>query len=136
MLEDQGYETILEVARPESTPESVVVSRTPLLIGRGSDTGNHLVLEDPRISRRCAAIVEIDGGHLLEDLGNGVGIWVNGHRTSHKRLVDGGVIEFGLEDSTKVVFRRRPAQKFVENMLRSEERRVGKERRYRGSPYH
>jgi phosphoserine phosphatase RsbU/P len=117
MLEDQGYETILEVARPESTPESVVVSRTPFLIGRGSDTGNHLVLEDPRISRRCAAIVEIDGGHLLEDRGNGLGIWVNGRRTSQKMLVDGDVIEFGLEDSTKVVFRRRPAQKFVENML-------------------
>jgi hypothetical protein len=39
MLENQGFETILEVARPERAPESVVVSRTPFLIGRGSDTG-------------------------------------------------------------------------------------------------
>jgi len=37
----------LEVAGPKKAPESVVVSQTPFLIGRGSDTGNHLVLEDP-----------------------------------------------------------------------------------------
>src|ERR1017187_5563331 len=117
MLEDQGYETILEVARPESTPESVVVSETPFLIGRGSDTGNHLALDDPRISRRCAAVVTIDGGYLLEDRGNGLGVWVNGRKIAQKMLADGDVIEFGLEDSPKVVFRRRPAQKFVENML-------------------
>src|SRR5258708_32609187 len=117
MLEDQGYETILEVARPESTPESVVVSQTPFLIGRGSDTGNHLVLEDPRISRRCAAIVEIDGGYVLEDRGHRHGIWVNGRQIAQKMLTDGDAIEFGLEDSPKIVFRRRPAQHFVESML-------------------
>jgi len=117
MNADQGYETILELTRPESAPESVVVSRTPFLIGRGSDTGNHLVLDDPRISRRCAAIVEIDGGYLLEDRGNGNGVWVNGRRVSQKMLVDGDAIEFGLEDSPKIVFRRRPAQHYVESML-------------------
>jgi sigma-B regulation protein RsbU (phosphoserine phosphatase) len=117
MIEDQGYETILEVARPESATESVVVSRSPFLIGRGSDTGNHLVLEDPRISRRCAAIVVVDGGYLLEDRGHRHGIWVNGRRIAQKMLVDGDAIEFGLEDSPKIVFRRRPAQQLVESML-------------------
>ena len=79
-LKIQEYETILEVTRPDSAPESVAVSRTPFLIGRGSDTGNHLVLEDPRISRRCAAIEEVDGDYLLKDRGHRPGIWVNGRR--------------------------------------------------------
>jgi len=61
MSDYSGYETILEVARPDKAPESVAVTPTPFLIGRGIDTGNHLVLEDPRISRRCAVIEEVDG---------------------------------------------------------------------------
>jgi phosphoserine phosphatase RsbU/P len=117
MPEGQGYETILEVARIEGAPKSVLISQTPFLIGRGSDTGNHLVLEDPRISRRCASIVEVDGGYLLEDRGHRSGIWVNGHKVAQKMLVDGDAIEFGLEDSPKIVFRRRPAQHYVKTML-------------------
>jgi len=117
MVEDQGYETILEVERPGGAPESIVVSQTPFLIGRGSETGNHLVLEDPRISRRCAVIVEVDDGYLLEDRGHRLGIWVNGSRIAQKILVDGDAIEFGLEDSPKIVFRRRPSQHYVNSML-------------------
>jgi phosphoserine phosphatase RsbU/P len=117
MLENLGYETILEVTRPESAPESVVVSRTPFLIGRGSDTGNHLVLDDPRISRRCAALEEVDGGYLLKDRGHRQGIWVNGRRIAQMMLMDGDAIEFGLENSPKIVFRRRTAEHYVENML-------------------
>src|SRR6266568_2685601 len=117
MLENQENETILEVSRPESAPESVVVSRTPFLIGRGSDAGNHLVLEDPRISRRCAVIEEVDGGYLLKDRGHRPGIWVNGHRIVQIMLSDGDLIEFGLENCPKIVFRRRPAEHYVENML-------------------
>jgi phosphoserine phosphatase RsbU/P len=117
MLEDHGYEAVLEVVRPECAPESVVVSRTPFFIGRGSDTGNHLVLEDPRISRRCAAIVEVDGGYLLKDRGYRHGIWVNGRRIAQVILVDGDTIGFGLENSPKIVFRQRAAQQFVESML-------------------
>ena len=117
MLENLGYETILEVTRPESAPESVVVPRTPFLIGRGSDTGNHLVLDDPRISRRCAALEEVDGGYLLKDRGHRQGIWVNGRRIAQMMLMDGDAIEFGLENSPKIVFRRRTAEHYVENML-------------------
>ena len=117
MAEHQGNETILEVARPDRAPESVVVSRTPFLIGRGSDTGNHLVLEDPRISRRCAAIEEVDGDYLLKDRGHRHGIWVNGCRISQKILMNGDAIEFGLENSPKIVFRRKPAEHYVESML-------------------
>jgi phosphoserine phosphatase RsbU/P len=117
MLENQEYETILEVTRPESAPESVVVSQTPFLIGRGSDTGNHLVLEDPRISRRSAALEEVDGGYLLKDRGHRHGIWVNGRRIAQIMLMDGDTIEFGLENSPRIVFRHRPSEQYVESML-------------------
>ena len=113
----QEFETILEVAQPESAPESIVVSRTPFLIGRGSDTGNHLVLEDPRISRRCAVIEEVDGGYLLKDRGHRPGIWVNERRIVQIMLTDGDTIELGLENGPKIVFRRRPAEHYVESML-------------------
>jgi sigma-B regulation protein RsbU (phosphoserine phosphatase) len=117
MLENQEFETILEVAQPNRATESVVVSRTPFLIGRGSDAGNHLVLEDPRISRRCAVLEEIDGGYLLKDRGHRPGIWVNKRRIVQIMLVDGDKIELGLENGPKIVFRRRPAEHYVENML-------------------
>jgi serine phosphatase RsbU (regulator of sigma subunit) len=117
MQEGHGFETVLEVTRPERAPEFVVLTQTPFLIGRGSEGGNHLLLEDPRISRRCAAIVEADGGYLLEDRGHRHGIWVNGQRIAQKMLADGDSIEFGLEDSPKVVFRQKPLQQTVESML-------------------
>ena len=117
MSDYSGYETILEVARPDKAPESVAVTPTPFLIGRGIDTGNHLVLEDPRISRRCAVIEEVDGEFVLKDRGQRPGIFVNGRRIAQKVLMDGDAIEFGLENCPTLVFRRKPAAQFVENML-------------------
>jgi serine phosphatase RsbU (regulator of sigma subunit) len=110
MLERNGNEAVLEIARPDRAPEKVTVTHTPFLIGRGADTGNHLQLEDPRISRRCAAILQADEGYLLEDRGNGHGVWVNGRRISKKILVEGDAIEFGVDDSPRIVFRHRATQ--------------------------
>jgi sigma-B regulation protein RsbU (phosphoserine phosphatase) len=117
MQEGHGFETVLELTRPERAPMLVVIKQTPFLIGRGSEGGNHLLLDDPRISRRCAAIVEADGGYRLEDRGHRQGIWVNGRRIAQQMLSDGDTIEFGLEDSPKVVFRQKPLQQTVESML-------------------
>lgn len=115
-------EAVLEVVCPGYGPEVAAVTHTPFLIGRGSDSGNHLLLEDPRISRRCAAIVEVDGGYRLEDRGHRHGIWVNGQKIAQRMLAHGDTIEFGLEDSPRVVFRVREAQNTVESMLT----RIGK----------
>ena len=112
-----GFETVLEVARIDRAIETVPLNQSPFLIGRGTDVGNHLLLDDPRISRRCAAILQADGGYVLEDRGHRHGIWVNGHRVAQKMLADGDSIEFGLEDSPKIVFRLRPAEQAVESML-------------------
>ena len=111
------HEAVLEVFSPGFAPEVAPVTHTPFLIGRGSDTGNHLLIEDPRISRRCAAIVEADGGYRLEDRGHRQGIWVNGQKIAQRMLAHGDTIEFGLEDSPRIVFRMREAQHAVESML-------------------
>jgi len=117
MSEYSGYEATLELVLPDKAPESITVSQTPFLIGRGSENGNHLVLEDPRISRRCAVIEEEFGDYFLKDRGHKSGIWVNGRRVGQKILMDGDTIELGVENSPKIVFRLRPTEHFVENML-------------------
>lgn len=115
-------EAVLEVFCPGCAPEVAAITHTPFLIGRGSDTGNHLLLEDPRISRRCAAIVETGEDYRLEDRGHRHGIWVNGQRIAQRILAHGDTIEFGLEDSPRIVFRLREPQNSVEKLLT----RIGK----------
>jgi phosphoserine phosphatase RsbU/P len=117
MLEGQGNETVLELVRPNHAPEVITITQTPFLIGRGADTGNHLQLDDPRISRRCAAIVQADEGYLLEDRGNGNGVWVNGRRITKKILVDGDSIEFGVDDTPKILFRQLANNQEVDSVL-------------------
>jgi serine phosphatase RsbU (regulator of sigma subunit) len=112
-----GSETVLEVAGPGAAPEFVPITQTPFLIGRGGETGNHLQLKDPRISRSCAAIVRADGGFRLEDRGHRQGLFVNGLRLERKMLEDGDVIEFGLEDSYRITFHTALEQQSVESML-------------------
>ena len=70
-------ETLLEVAFPGRPHDFVPISQSPFLIGRGSDSGNHLQLDDRRISRRCAAIVAGETGYRIEDRGHRQGIYVN-----------------------------------------------------------
>jgi phosphoserine phosphatase RsbU/P len=98
-------------------PEFVPVSITPFLLGRGAEGGNHLVLEDPRISRNCAAIVKEDGAFHIEDRGQRHGVFVNGIRTERRDLHDGDVIGFGLDDSYRITFHSGPTEDTVESML-------------------
>ncbi len=97
-------ETVLEVAFPGRPHEFVPITESPFLIGRGSETGNHLQLDDRRISRRCAAIVTLQSGWKLQDLGHRQGVFVNGEKVDRRDLHDGDVIQFGLEDGCEIVF--------------------------------
>jgi phosphoserine phosphatase RsbU/P len=99
---DQG--TVLEVAFPGRPHEFVTVTQSPFLVGRGSETGNHLQLDDRRISRRCIALVTREDGYLLEDLGHRQGVFVNGEKVARKTLHDGDLIQFGLEDCCEIIF--------------------------------
>jgi len=110
-------ETILEVVIPGLPHQFVPVTKSPFLIGRGSDSGNHLQLEDRRISRKCAAIVTGQDGYRLEDRGHRQGIFVNGKQVEQKTLQDGDVIQFGIEDGCEIIFHSAAAQSSIESML-------------------
>src|SRR5437879_12588848 len=92
-------EVVLEVVSPDGARRYVRVTQTPFLIGRGAETGNHLQLSDRRISRNCAAIVIEANRFYLEDRGQRRGLFVNGEKVESRKLQNGDVITFGLEDS-------------------------------------
>ena len=110
-------ENALEVISPDQTSRVVRISGSPFLIGRGDETGNHLPLADPRISRQCAAIISDIRGCLLEDRGYRRGIFVNGKKIDQHVLAHGDVITFGLEGSYEIIFRAPNADKSIQSVL-------------------
>lgn len=97
-------EVLLEVIAPDGSRQLVRVAQSPFLIGRGTETGNHLQLSDKRISRQCAALVYADGQFCLEDRGQRRGLYINGEKIASRALCEGDVVSFGLEDSYELVF--------------------------------
>src|SRR6266576_930482 len=100
-----GEDAVLEVVSPDGGRRYVRVTQLPFLIGQGAETGNHLQLSDRRISRNCAAIVIEANRFYLEDRGQRRGLFVNGEKVESRKLQNGDVITFGLEDSYEILFR-------------------------------
>jgi hypothetical protein len=69
----------------------------------GSVGGNSIVLADPAVSKKHAAIRRLGGQYELADLGSTNGIYVNGHKMPKKALVTGDIVRIG---NTEAVFRR------------------------------
>lgn len=107
----------LEVRSPDGTQSYVRLTDLPFLIGRGSDTGNHLQLTDPRISRRCCALFLEGAVWYVEDRGHHRGIFLNGNRVQRSRMQLGDVLTFGLDDSYQVVLRSAADEESVERLL-------------------
>ncbi len=96
-------QTFVEVIAPDQSRQTITVTHSPFLIGRG-ETDNSVALTDGRISRHCAAIVKGDSGYRVEDLGNRYGVFVNGAKVQQQPLRDGDMIGFGIDDSYHIVF--------------------------------
>ena len=112
----------LDVVFPDRPVQAVPLSQFPFLIGRGKENGNHLSLNDMRISRNCAAIVLRESAIFVEDRGQREGIFVNGHVTKSRQLAHGDKIRLGTDDDCQLVFRQPPAtitQEIAETKLRS-----------------
>jgi sigma-B regulation protein RsbU (phosphoserine phosphatase) len=109
--------TILEVVAPDGSRSVVPVSESPFLIGRGGESGNHLQLDDRRISRQCAVIHSADGRYMIENKGQRWGIFVNGEKITNRVLRDGDVISFGLDGSYEVIFRSSSADTSILDIL-------------------
>jgi phosphoserine phosphatase RsbU/P len=107
----------LDVKSPDGSQAVVRVEELPFLIGRGIDSGNHLQLSDPRISRRCCAIVSEPDGWYLEDRGHHRGVFINGSRIQRARLQSGDVVTFGLDDSYEIAVRSDANESTVAGLL-------------------
>ncbi|HEV2234894.1 MAG TPA: FHA domain-containing protein, partial [Terriglobia bacterium] len=97
-------EAFLEVVDPRGDHREVAVTQTPFLIGRGMEGGNHLQLDDKRISRSCAALIYADGEFRLEDRGQRLGIFVNEEKIKAQTLSDGDIISFGATGTIQLIF--------------------------------
>jgi serine phosphatase RsbU (regulator of sigma subunit) len=99
-------EAVLEVIAPDGNRSVMPINRSPFLIGRGADTGNHVQLADRRISRQCAALIFDGRSFRLEDRGQKRGLFINGLKAAESAtLRDGDSISFGLPDSYELIFR-------------------------------
>jgi pSer/pThr/pTyr-binding forkhead associated (FHA) protein len=61
----------------------------------GTRPDNHVVVDDPAVSERHAAIIPVGNDHILEDLQSVGGTFVNGARVSRHILQHGDVIKLG-----------------------------------------
>jgi phosphoserine phosphatase RsbU/P len=66
---------------------------SPCLVGRGPL--NHVVLDDPRISRQHAKVSPESGGHVVYDLNSANGTYVNDVPVKRKKLEASDVVRFG-----------------------------------------
>ena len=89
----------------------VPISELPFYIGRGTESGNHLTLDDLHISRKCAAICDGPDGLFIEDRGQLNGIFVNGELIRQRTLADGDRIRLGTDDSRQLVYRLHPEER-------------------------
>ena len=112
----------LDVVFSDRPAQVVPISTLPFFVGRGQENGNHLSLDDMRISRNCMAIYGDGSALLLEDRGQREGIFVNGEPVRAHVLADGDRIRLGSDEGCELVFhlsREAAAQKEAETKLRS-----------------
>ncbi|HXW61985.1 MAG TPA: SpoIIE family protein phosphatase [Candidatus Acidoferrales bacterium] len=107
----------LEVRAPDRTCRFVPIAESPFLIGRGTESGKHLQLTEPRISRHCAAINMEGGEYYLEDRGQRSGLFVNGERITRCRLQLGDVITFGFDNFYELTFRTSEPDTTIPDLL-------------------
>ena len=91
----------LIVINPSGNRNKVLIAATPFQMGRQSE--NDLTLRDNRISRAHARII-YDEGYCIEDLESRHGTFVNGERVQRRMLRSSDRIEFGFDDSYKLLF--------------------------------
>jgi serine phosphatase RsbU (regulator of sigma subunit) len=100
-----GFQAWLEIPTMPAPSRDVSISELPFLIGRGHQSGNHLVLDDLRISRRSAAIYTADGSLWIEDRGQMNGVFVNGEKIEKQALHNGDQIRLGIDNDCQLIYR-------------------------------
>ena len=101
-LRATGRLPALAVINPSGNRTRMPLEPLPFTIGRQGD--NNLVLRDNRASRAHARVVAENGDYYVEDLDSRHGVFVNGHRVKRHKLIDADRIDFGFQDSYRLVF--------------------------------
>jgi phosphoserine phosphatase RsbU/P len=101
-LRATGRLPALAVINPSGNRTRMPLEPLPFTIGRQGD--NNLVLRDNRASRAHARIVAENGDYFVEDLDSRHGVFVNGQRVKRHKLTDSDRIDFGFQDSYRLVF--------------------------------
>jgi len=112
----------IDVAFSDRPQQTVPITELPFFIGRGQENGNHLSIDDMRISRKCAAIFAGASGFMIEDRGQREGIFVNGELVNSRSLANGDRIRLGNDDECQLIFRLQSevdTQEKAETKLRS-----------------
>jgi len=81
---------------------NLVVDHFPFTVGRRTD--RDLVLTDPRVSREHAQLRRDNDGVYIEDQNSRQGTFVNGERTTRKKLTRNDRLEFGVQGASFVLF--------------------------------
>lgn len=101
-----GAHPHIEITFSQRPRQVIPVSELPFFIGRGSENGNHLALDDLRVSRRCIVISAVPEGFRIDDRGQAGGIFVNQNQVTDGRiLLDGDQIRVGGDPECQLVFR-------------------------------
>ena len=90
------------VINPSGNRTRAVIEPVPFTVGRQAD--NQLVLRDSRISRQHARITRDGNAYLLQDLNSRHGLFVNGTQVKRHELRNADSIEFGVQDSYRIIF--------------------------------
>ena len=61
----------------------------------GREASNHVVIDDPAVAKKHAAIFQVGNDHVLSDLDSEHGTFVNGMRVDRHILQHGDIVEFG-----------------------------------------
>jgi serine phosphatase RsbU (regulator of sigma subunit) len=81
---------------------NLVLDHFPFTVGRRTD--RDLVLTDPRVSREHAQFMRENDGIYIEDQNSRQGTFVNGERTTRKKLARNDRLEFGVQGASFVLF--------------------------------
>jgi sigma-B regulation protein RsbU (phosphoserine phosphatase) len=100
-----AVKAFIDVALLDRPIQTVSLTELPFYIGRGTENGNHLSIDDMRISRRSVVLCASASGFRIEDNGQREGIFVNGDLTRGRSLANGDRIRLGADEGCVLVFR-------------------------------
>ena len=97
-----GSDPLTVVVVEGTDRRNLVLEHFPFTVGRRTD--RDLVLTDPRVSREHAQFMRENDGIYIEDQNSRQGTFVNGERTTRKKLTRNDRLEFGVQGASFILF--------------------------------